>query len=128
MAESGLRTHADLVALRAAGFDAFLIGEYLMLAPDPAPRSPNFYRRRFSTTHNLKLLNSELNPAKLSSMVRLKICGVTKWEDAKLCADLGAHAIGLNFYEGSPRCVTPFAASEIHSAASSLHRFRRHLR
>jgi phosphoribosylanthranilate isomerase len=46
-------------------------------------------------------------------MVRLKICGITKWEDAKLCADLGAHAIGLNFYEGSPRCVTPFAASEI---------------
>ncbi len=46
-------------------------------------------------------------------MVRLKICGITKWEDAKLCADLGANAIGLNFYEGSPRCVTPFAAAEI---------------
>jgi phosphoribosylanthranilate isomerase len=46
-------------------------------------------------------------------MVRVKICGVTKWEDAKLCADLGAHAIGLNFYESSPRCITPFAASEI---------------
>jgi indole-3-glycerol phosphate synthase len=36
VAESGLRTHADLVELRAAGFDAFLIGEHLMLAPDPA--------------------------------------------------------------------------------------------
>ncbi|MGB2664339.1 MAG: indole-3-glycerol phosphate synthase TrpC [Candidatus Acidiferrum sp.] len=36
VAESGLRTHADLVALRAAGFDAFLIGEYLMQASDPA--------------------------------------------------------------------------------------------
>src|SRR5271170_5772504 len=46
-------------------------------------------------------------------MVRVKICGITKWEDAKLCADLGAHAIGLNFYEASPRCVTPFAASEL---------------
>jgi indole-3-glycerol phosphate synthase len=36
VAESGLRSHADLVALRTAGFDAFLIGEHLMQAPDPA--------------------------------------------------------------------------------------------
>jgi len=36
VAESGLRTHADLVELRRAGFDAFLIGEHLMLARDPA--------------------------------------------------------------------------------------------
>jgi indole-3-glycerol phosphate synthase len=35
VSESGLRTHDDLVRLRAAGFDAFLIGEQLMLAPDP---------------------------------------------------------------------------------------------
>jgi indole-3-glycerol phosphate synthase len=36
VSESGLRTHDDLLRLRAAGFDAFLIGEHLMLAPDPA--------------------------------------------------------------------------------------------
>src|SRR5579863_7649265 len=35
VAESGLRSHDDLIKLRAAGFDAFLIGEHLMLAPDP---------------------------------------------------------------------------------------------
>lgn len=46
-------------------------------------------------------------------MVRVKICGITKPEDAKLCAELGAHAIGLNFYEASPRCISPFAASEL---------------
>jgi indole-3-glycerol phosphate synthase len=34
--ESGLRSREDLKNLRAAGFDAFLIGEHLMLAPDPA--------------------------------------------------------------------------------------------
>jgi len=34
--ESGLRSHEDLVRLRAAGFDAFLIGEHLMAQPDPA--------------------------------------------------------------------------------------------
>jgi indole-3-glycerol phosphate synthase len=36
VAESGLHSHADLVELRSAGFDAFLIGEHLMSAPDPA--------------------------------------------------------------------------------------------
>jgi len=36
VAESGLRTHSDLLELRSAGFDAFLIGEHLMAAADPA--------------------------------------------------------------------------------------------
>ncbi len=36
VSESGLRTHQDLARLRAAGFDAFLIGEHLMQAPHPA--------------------------------------------------------------------------------------------
>jgi indole-3-glycerol phosphate synthase len=36
VAESGLRSHEDLQKLRAAGFDAFLIGEHLMTQPDAA--------------------------------------------------------------------------------------------
>jgi indole-3-glycerol phosphate synthase len=36
VSESGLRTGADLQRLRDAGFDAFLIGEQLMQAADPA--------------------------------------------------------------------------------------------
>jgi indole-3-glycerol phosphate synthase len=36
VSESGLRTHEDLVRLRRAGFDAFLIGEHLMKSADPA--------------------------------------------------------------------------------------------
>ena len=35
VAESGLKDNADLIRLRNAGFDAFLIGESLMSAPDP---------------------------------------------------------------------------------------------
>ncbi len=35
VAESGIAAHADLARLRAAGFDAFLIGESLMRQPDP---------------------------------------------------------------------------------------------
>jgi indole-3-glycerol phosphate synthase len=36
VAESGLSTNADLRRLRGAGFDAFLIGEHLMRADNPA--------------------------------------------------------------------------------------------
>jgi indole-3-glycerol phosphate synthase len=43
VSESGLRTHDDLARLRAAGFDAFLIGEHLMLAPDPAAALANLF-------------------------------------------------------------------------------------
>jgi indole-3-glycerol phosphate synthase len=35
VAESGLRSGADLARLREAGYDAFLIGEHLMTASDP---------------------------------------------------------------------------------------------
>jgi phosphoribosylanthranilate isomerase len=46
-------------------------------------------------------------------MVRVKICGVTSVEDALLACELGADAIGLNFFPESPRCVTPFVAGNI---------------
>jgi indole-3-glycerol phosphate synthase len=35
VSESGLRTHEELSRLRAAGFDAFLVGEQLMTAENP---------------------------------------------------------------------------------------------
>jgi len=46
-------------------------------------------------------------------MVRVKICGITKLEDARLAVELGAHAIGLNFYPESPRSITPANAAEL---------------
>jgi len=36
VAESGIRTQADMARMSAAGYDAFLIGESLMREPDPA--------------------------------------------------------------------------------------------
>ena len=38
-------------------------------------------------------------------MVRVKICGVKRPEDARTAAQAGAHAIGLNFVSESPRCI-----------------------
>lgn len=38
--------------------------------------------------------------------VRLKICGVTRGEDFDACVRAGVDAVGLNFWEGSKRCVS----------------------
>lgn len=44
---------------------------------------------------------------------RVKICGVTSVTDALLAQEAGADAIGVVFYEPSPRCVTIDQAREI---------------
>ena len=46
-------------------------------------------------------------------MIRVKICGVTTPGDAVLAAELGASAIGLVFWPGSPRCVDAAQARAI---------------
>lgn len=49
-------------------------------------------------------------------MTRVKVCGVTRAEDALLAADLGASAIGFVFWPMSPRCVDPDQARAIATA------------
>ena len=44
---------------------------------------------------------------------RVKICGITRVEDALNAVRSGCDAIGLVFYANSARCVTPSRAAEI---------------
>src|SRR6266851_4487116 len=49
----------------------------------------------------------------LRPATRVKICGITAWDDARLSIDLGASALGFNFYPSSPRAISPADAWKI---------------
>jgi len=46
-------------------------------------------------------------------IVKVKICGITNYEDAVAAMDMGADLLGFNFYPESPRFVTPQKAADI---------------
>ena len=49
-------------------------------------------------------------------MVRVKICGIRRTEDALLAAELGAWAVGFVFWPGSVRFIDPYRARRISTA------------
>lgn len=48
--------------------------------------------------------------------MRVKICGVTDLDDAAEAVRLGAWAVGMIHFDGSPRCVDPAVAARIGAA------------
>lgn len=43
-------------------------------------------------------------------VTQIKVCGITRMDDARCAVRLGVDALGFNFYPKSPRYVTPEAA------------------
>jgi phosphoribosylanthranilate isomerase len=112
VAESGIRGPEDIVRLRDAGYDAFLIGEHLMVQDNPAAALE-------------ALLRSASEPrwagaASRGSRVAVKICGITSVEDGLLAARCGADAIGLVLWPDSPRAVDLQTARGIAAALPPL--------
>jgi indole-3-glycerol phosphate synthase/phosphoribosylanthranilate isomerase len=97
VSESGLQSREELARLRAIGYRAFLIGERLMTDPDPARALAELIS---STT-------------RASSAPFLKVCGITRLEDALHAAECGATAIGFVFWPRSPRYISPERARGI---------------
>jgi len=52
------------------------------------------------------------------SGVRVKICGITSVDDAEMCVEAGADAIGLNFWSGSVRACSETTARQIARAVA----------
>jgi len=97
LSESGIGTREDIERLRAAGYQGFLIGETLMRSYDPA-----------------QLLRDLVgSPPYELPTVSVKICGITNLDDARAAISAGADMLGFNFYEQSPRFVTPETAGAI---------------
>jgi phosphoribosylanthranilate isomerase len=58
-------------------------------------------------------MNADERKSREPHRVRLKICGITNWSDAKLAVDAGADMLGFNFYGPSPRFVPVREAQRI---------------
>jgi phosphoribosylanthranilate isomerase len=45
--------------------------------------------------------------------MKIKICGITRYEDAQAAVEAGADLLGFNFYAKSPRYISPISAARL---------------
>ncbi|HUG52634.1 MAG TPA: indole-3-glycerol phosphate synthase TrpC [Vicinamibacteria bacterium] len=108
VAESGLKGPGEIRRLRDAGFDAFLVGEHLMLAPDPVVA----LERLLEASAVPRSATAPRGPGR----VAVKVCGITSLDDARTAVEAGADAVGFVFWPKSPRAVDPDTARAIAAA------------
>ena len=65
------------------------------------------------TGNELKAASARLQQGQT---VQVKVCGLTRVDEAVACAQAGARAIGCVFYAKSPRCVSAATARDIRRA------------
>jgi indole-3-glycerol phosphate synthase/phosphoribosylanthranilate isomerase len=111
VSESGLRTASDLRQLTGLGYNAFLMGERLMRASDPASELEDLIAQSSLPSPTRAMAQFEALPE-----IKVKVCGLTDAGDARLAVELGAAMLGFNFYPPSPRYIAPAAARPIIAA------------
>ncbi len=103
VAESGVRDAATVARWRALGFDAALVGEALMRAPDPTAAVRSFVAAGRQPDDG----------PNLARRAAVKICGVTEAVGALAAVRAGADAVGLNLVRGTPRALELDEAAEL---------------
>jgi phosphoribosylanthranilate isomerase len=68
---------------------------------------------RTTSPGRVELSNSADLPGLSTPAPKVKICGVTNLEDAEMAVEMGAWALGMIFYEHSPRGCSPAVAQLI---------------
>ena len=110
IAESGVREADLLRTWRAVGFDAALVGEALVRAPDPAAAARAF-------------VGAGAPPADIAAEARaplVKICGVADREGVVAAVRARVDAIGLNLVPGTPRALRLDEAAELAKLARAV--------
>jgi tryptophan synthase beta chain len=110
VAESGARDPATVAGWRAVGFDAALVGEALVRAPDPAAAARTFVAAG----------RAPGDLANVAATPFVKICGITDAEGVLAAVRAGADAIGLNLVPGTPRALSLAEAVELARVARAL--------
>ena len=112
VAESGVSDTSTLVRWRALGFDAALIGEALMRAPDPAAATASYVAAG----------RVPFDLAAADRAPEVKICGIVDEDGVRAASAAGADYIGLNLVAGTPRALEVGRAAALAADARSMPR------
>jgi len=108
---SGISSRKDIDHGLESNFFNFLVGESIVRADDTIK-----FIRELIGTNPPSAPAEQIELKKKNNRPLVKICGLTDPVEALECARLGADAIGLVFYEKSPRNVSVGKAAQICNA------------
>jgi indole-3-glycerol phosphate synthase/phosphoribosylanthranilate isomerase len=106
--ESGVRGPADIRLARSGGYDGVLVGETAVRSPERIPDLLGAFDGPAAAGYWSRLC-ARMSPGR----PLVKICGITRPEDAEAAARMGADALGFVF-AASPRRAAPGLLRELH--------------